>query len=300
MKRARPSTADSQPSALRRGGARRRLLQMGLTTLICAAGGEAFAREAGRIVRAALHSSAAERRALIIGNARYPGSPLRNPVNDARLIASTAGAIGFQVALHENASRAEMLQGLSDFLEDADTAQVRLLYFAGHGACFRGRNFLLPVDVQIGPEEELPARAIDLQDITARLSRCSSGVNLLVFDACRTAAEVPGSRAQLRSLDGTRPVPRGSAPMIPPQGTLVVFSTAPDQPALDGAAGACGPFARHLAAEMTRIGVPIEVMLKRVRMAVMRETGNRQVPWDSSSLAGEFCLAEFTGDPVRP
>ena len=34
----------------------------------------------------------------------------------------------------------------------------------------------------------------------------------------------------------------------------------------------------------------IETVFKRVRMAVMRETRNAQVPWESSSLVGDFCL----------
>ena len=40
--------------------------------------------------------------ALVIGNANYLDSPLNNPVNDARLIATTLEKLDFEVILHEN------------------------------------------------------------------------------------------------------------------------------------------------------------------------------------------------------
>jgi uncharacterized caspase-like protein len=233
----------------------------------------------------------ARRRALIFGNAHYPDGVLRNPVHDARLIASSANSLGFQVDLREDQGRTQMLQGLSTFLDDASTADVRLFYFAGHGSQFRGRNFLLPVDARVLIAEDVPASGIDAQDLLDRLSRCTSGVNLLVFDACRQAAGESSPRLPMRGLRGTGATVRELAPMIAPQGTLLVYSTAPDRPAFDGSVAGPGPFARHLAEEMRRVGVPIEVVLKRVRWAVMQETGNRQVPWDASSLTGDFYLA---------
>jgi hypothetical protein len=41
---------------------------------------------------------------------------------------------------------------------------------------------------------------------------------------------------------------------------------------------------------MTRPGIPIEQLFKQVRNGVMRETGNRQIPWESSSLRGDFAF----------
>ena len=45
------------------------------------------------------HSSAGEipMHALVIGNSSYPEGQLKNPANDARLIAETLTPIGFQV-----------------------------------------------------------------------------------------------------------------------------------------------------------------------------------------------------------
>src|SRR5215510_14320299 len=50
-----------------------------------------------------------ERRvALVIGNAAYDSAPLRNPVNDARAMATTLRELGFVVSALENASLTEM------------------------------------------------------------------------------------------------------------------------------------------------------------------------------------------------
>ena len=42
---------------------------------------------------------------------------------------------------------------------------------------------------------------------------------------------------------------------------------------------------------MLQPGLTVESLFKRVRTAVARETGNRQVPWEASSLVGDYCLA---------
>ncbi|MCK6453542.1 MAG: caspase family protein [Alphaproteobacteria bacterium] len=53
--------------------------------------------------------AAAEKRvAPVIGNAACKDAPLRNPVNDARLMAAKLKQPGFEVGAGENASRAQM------------------------------------------------------------------------------------------------------------------------------------------------------------------------------------------------
>jgi hypothetical protein len=36
----------------------------------------------------------------------------------------------------------------------------------------------------------------------------------------------------------------------------------------------------------------VEQMLKQVRVAVLQATNNKQVPWESSSLTGDFSFAK--------
>ena len=81
---------------------------------------------------------------------------------------------------------------------------------------------------------------------------------------------------------------RGLARMDAPTGTFVSFSTAPGQVADDGEGQRNSPFTRHLLRAMRQPGQPIELTFKEVRRAVIDETKGSQVPWDNSSLVGNF------------
>src|SRR5882672_5255946 len=149
--------------------------------------GVAIVAVAGTLPSVAATSGAAgDRVALVIGNAHYPTAPLKNTVNDARLVAAAATDVGFRVTLLEDASRDAMLEAIRTFVSVSGTASVRMIYFAGHGAQYRGRNYLIPVDAELQSEDDLPARAIDAVDLADRLSRYETGANLLVLDACRS------------------------------------------------------------------------------------------------------------------
>ena len=73
-------------------------------------------------------------------------------------------------------------------------------------------------------------------------------------------------------------------------GTLVAFSTAPGQVALDGQ-GANSPFSLALVHHLGTPGIEVQQMLTRVRAEVVASTNNKQVPWSNSSLLGEVFLA---------
>jgi hypothetical protein len=75
--------------------------------------------------------------------------------------------------------------------------------------------------------------------------------------------------------------------MDAPTGTFIAFATAPGSVAADGA-GDNGVYTKYLVAEMAVPGLPIEQVFKQVRNSVMAETKGRQIPWESSSLRGEF------------
>ncbi len=75
--------------------------------------------------------------------------------------------------------------------------------------------------------------------------------------------------------------------MDAPTGSFIAYSTAPGAVALDGA-GANSPYSQALAAAIETQNLPLELLFRQVRVAVMNQTDNKQVPWDSSSLTGEF------------
>lgn len=222
------------------------------------------------------------RMALVIGNGAYPARPLRNAVGDARAVAAGLGNLGYQLATLENATLADLLDAMKSFWLKSRDADARVIYFAGHGVVHEGRNFLLPVDAAIEKAADVERMAARLDDVIEKLSARERGVNVLILDACRTS---------LSASSASRFIASGLEPVTAPRGTVVAFSTAPGAVAYDGgAAKGASPYRRNLVAQLNVPGQPIEQMFKRVRAGVSSETANRQVPWENSSLTGDFCF----------
>lgn len=246
---------------------------------------------------AAAHHAPEKRVALVIGNSNYRMSPLKNPVNDARAVSAALRTLGFVVTLRENTSLQTMLDAMRTFLGDSKGADVRLIYYAGHGVQVRGKNYLVPVDTEILREEEVPNSSADLTGLLDRLSEHGGGLNIVILDACRTN---PFSNMTIAAADGrvlkTRGVARlGLAQVNAPQGTLVAFSTAPGSIATDSAEEQNSLYTKHLLSNMNTPGLPLEQMFKRVRFAVATETNRKQMPWENSSLMGDFCFKTLPG-----
>jgi hypothetical protein len=75
--------------------------------------------------------------------------------------------------------------------------------------------------------------------------------------------------------------------MDAPTGSIIVYATAPGEVAADGLEHN-GVFTKHLLKHMQQANLPIGQVLKRVRIDVATETKQRQIPWESSSLMGDF------------
>jgi len=226
--------------------------------------------------------STGERRvALVIGNARYPGIPLNNPENDARAVGATLRELGFEVTEHVNLPVRKFRQVLRDYVRTLqNTDGVGLLYYAGHGVQIDGRNYLLPVDINLRDEEEIKDEAIDIDDLfVSRLEHAKTRGLIVILDACRDNP----FRARTRNIQ----VAGGLAEMGA-RGALIAYSAAPGATAEDGPEGSNGVFTRHLVREMLEQGVEVETMFKSVRVKVLRDTNKRQMPWVNSSLTVDF------------
>ena len=228
--------------------------------------------------------------ALIIGNADYRVKPLRNAVTDARSIATAMRESGFSIIARENASQASMIDAMKEFWLRGRRADARVMYFSGHGIQHRGRNYLVPVDMVIDNEEDVPRRAASVDEVVEKLNESSKGVNVVILDACRTPPVAGSTRTRGGNLGVTRSQSNGLAQVSAPQGTLIAFSTAPGSVAYDGIDGS-SPYTRHLVEQMRVPGQSVEQLFKRVRIGVARDTANKQVPWESSSLMGDFCFS---------
>lgn len=225
-------------------------------------------------------ASGAARCALVVGNAAYAASPLRNAVHDAKSMAQALRQLGFEVIELRDATKARMEQGLAELGARLAGGQgVGLFFYAGHGVQLEWRNYLLAVDATPQSAEEVPAHSLDVQQAVDALRTAGTRINVIVLDACRD------------NPFGTRAGPRGLAPMDAPPGTYFAYATAPGNVADDGGEQGNGLFTHYLLKEMGQVGAPIEAVFKRVRMHVRQASRGRQIPWDSSSLVDDFVFA---------
>lgn len=223
--------------------------------------------------------------ALVIGNAAYQDSPLRNPVNDATDIAQALRSVGFTVTLKTNLDKMNMENAVRSFRAGLKTGDVALFYYSGHGMQVNGINYLIPVGESIYSEVEIPYKSMEAQFVIDYMQQAGTSVNIIILDACRD-----------NPFKAFRSQGRGFVPAIAPQGTFIAYSTAPGTVAFDGD-GRNSPYTKYLISSMKEPGVQIEDMFKEVRNKVMSETGKQQVPWESSSLVEDFTFCPGTATP---
>ncbi|MDZ4778284.1 MAG: caspase family protein [Alphaproteobacteria bacterium] len=229
------------------------------------------------------HAQPASRRiALIIGNAEYttPGWALKNPVNDARLIADRLRPLGFEVDLVTNADKVAMERAMERFgsrLRAAGPDAVGLFYYAGHGAEHDGANILVPVDIAASSVDELRYRAPPMQFLLSDMARAQNAVNIVILDACRN----------LPLPAGTRAGPAGGLAELSdvPDNILIAYATRPGLTAPDNPRESNSVFTRTLANALTTKAEDTVVNLfSDVQASVFTETFQMQKPEFRSGL----------------
>jgi hypothetical protein len=215
--------------------------------------------------------------ALVIGNGNYAEAPLKNPANDARAIAATLRQQGFEVLLTENATKLQMNELVADFGEKLSEGDTALFFFAGHGLQVQGRNYLMPTDARITSEQRVRLEALDVEAVLDQMSAARARVSMVILDACRNN---PFER-RFRSTGG------GLAQINAPEGTMIAYATAPGKVAADGD-GTNGLYTQELLRALAQPGLKVEDVFKQVRINVARASNGAQVPWEASSLTGDF------------
>jgi tetratricopeptide (TPR) repeat protein len=225
------------------------------------------------------YSEQGKRYALVVGNAAYPPAigRLKNSVNDAVDIGAALKKLDFEVQVVTDGSLQELERAVSDIAKKVQEQDTVLFYYAGHGVALEGENYLLPVNAGISDAIDVKYKSLNLSYVLDKLDRGSSGVTMVVLDACRNNP-FPVSRGAMRA---------GLVQSSGPVGTIIAYSTAPGDVALDGD-GRNGLYTKHLLQQMTQPNIKLEDVFKRVRVAVSDETHGSQVPWENSSLKGDF------------
>ena len=219
-------------------------------------------------------SAAQNRLALVIGNSDYDESALRNPKNDANDMAEVLDTLGFDVTLALDLDGVGMDKTIRQFGQRLkENKGIAFFYYAGHGVQVEGNNYLIPVDSNIGDEDEIRFKSIAVESVLQKMQRANDGLNILVLDACRNNP-FPSS---------FRSTSRGLARLDAPAGSIVVYSTSPGTVSEDGK-GRNGTFTGHFLKHLKQPGLTLTQTIRRTRKAVRAETNNKQNPWASSNL----------------
>ena len=221
----------------------------------------------------------------MIGNSAYQhGGTLKNPVNDANLMASTLSDLGFEVIKETNASLIDMRDVLKQFAKKIRQYDVALFFFAGHGMQIDGENYLIPIDAKLEDKFSIEYEAVKVSSVNRFFAMNSENLNIMILDACRNNPY----RSWMRSTGGGFTAVQEQA-----AGTIIAFATREGGTASDGI-GNNGLFTKKLVEQMY-IFQNITDVFQNTRVGVISESNKKQMPQEWNMLTGNFYFTENGG-----
>ncbi|WP_188237474.1 caspase family protein [Sphingopyxis sp. LK2115] len=246
-----------------------------------------------------------DRVALLIGNSAYNDwewPSLKNAVNDIDHVCAAFQKAGIAPRIVRNADMGALDAALTRFAAEAAGAKSVILYYAGHGFEYGGRNWLVPMDAPPATRRaDVEKRYLSIEAAVERI--VPDGAFTLVFvDACRTAEPV----VRIADVDTARGE-AGSAPLglLDIAQGAVFYSTAKGRPALDFAppGSPVSPFAAAVVKELAIPGLEIGDYFKVVSREVYKRTHGMELgpqqPFHYGSWFEDYYLVAPPEIPVR-
>lgn len=246
-----------------------------------------------------------DRVALLIGNSAYNDwewPSLKNAVNDIDHVCAAFQKAGIATRIVRNADMGALDAALTRFAAEAASAKSVILYYAGHGFEYGGRNWLVPMDAPPATRRaDIEKRYLSIEAAVERI--VPDGAFTLVFvDACRTAEPV----VRIADVDTARGE-AGSAPLglLDIAQGAVFYSTAKGRPALDFAppGSPVSPFAAAVVKELAIPGLEIGDYFKVVSREVYKRTHGMELgpqqPFHYGSWFEDYYLVAPPEIPVR-
>ncbi|ADL50575.1 caspase family protein [Clostridium cellulovorans] len=225
-----------------------------------------------------------ERIACCIGINNYNAwDQLNNPINDMELIAQSLEYANFSVKEHMDLCMEELRNVIYEFKRELYNAKVGLLYFAGHGVEVSGKQYIIPKDAKKPESEYIDYDTLktyyDITPIINEMNREKDFISIIIMDCCRKELIVL-DQGKIRG-NSNKTIFNGK------QGTFISYSTSPGSVAKDGR-GENGPFTKILAETIQNERIKIEDIFKKVRKELYSQFQFGQIPWEHSSLIGDF------------
>ena len=227
-----------------------------------------------------------KRVALVIGIGAYQNAPpLANPVNDARAIGESLRRLKFDVMEIYDSNYRSLASGLRDFGIRASTADVAVVYYAGHGVQVDRENYMLPADAKLERERDLLYEAMPLDRLLGEVAQARK-IGIVLLDSCRNNPFIERvARSMVIAGRAVATTPGLARVDNVPRNTMVVMAAKADQIAEDGVNNS--PFASALLAHFQIPGLELSLFFRSVRDTVLKATNNRQEPYVFSSLGAD-------------
>ncbi|HEV7251295.1 MAG TPA: caspase family protein [Shinella sp.] len=225
---------------------------------------------------------AAERYALLIGNAEYEDAePLENPLNDVDLVGEALERADFSVTRVTDADHLGMLSALNNFTRVAEKVEnpVLFVYFSGYAVQIDGDNYLLPTDASGRTLTGLRNRSLAVSEVTATLRKLGTGLKVVLFDAAHDnpfvlLRDIQDGLAEPKNADGIH-YAYASAP-----GTTYDYEGTP-----------ISPFASAFVDAISIPGIVLEDAFRKVGEIVKERSKGKQETWQSDADYGKFALS---------
>lgn len=221
------------------------------------------------------------RLAIVIGNASYQQSPLKNPLNDARAVSESLKRYGFEVHSYmdlKSAQSGEIKQLIRERVAPYTTV---IFYYAGHGIQIDGENLFPNVDANFARLESIREQSIKLNEVLGAISAVKPKAAVVVLDACR---DNPFEKETGQAGN------KGLARAVSPPASVIFYATRPGSTASDGS-GSNGLFTDVFLKEMANPELPLELLFRRVSSAVYKASKGEQEPWVEGVIREEVVLA---------
>ena len=235
--------------------------------------------------------------ALVVGQSGYEHlAKLPNTASDADAVDGLLDDMGFETTASTDRDARRLRRDLDLFVEDAEGADLAVVYYAGHAVEIAGENYLVPTDAVADPER-LAESLVPVSDFIARLQR-SAKIVVVLLDACRDNPFPPGTTVRLPDAAAPEPVTVSGAAARSVQrfapasaaspdgyGIVLAFAAEPGKVALDGEPGGHSPYAAALLRHVSAMaGEEFGTVMRMVAEEVYLKTGGRQRPWVNESL----------------
>ncbi len=234
--------------------------------------------------------------ALVIGNSNYSNLPkLSNPASDARAITDILKSMGYKARLLIDGSEQNMRREIRQFAGDSETAEVALVFYAGHGAQINGSNYLLPTDIDI-PRTEVDIQFSGLK-VDDLVNSIRSNTKIVFLDACRDNPALFKNIVKGRGASpaGLAPAASSNFEQRPGGGVFIAYATDAGAVAEDGS-GKHSPFTQALLRNIEK-AISIDDMFSLVTKEVRLVTKNAQRPYKYASLENIVCVAPNCSKP---